>query len=50
MALVSHAGGAVIGAVGVVVLANVIENTRRGDDTRDDRTVLVGRWQGALIP
>jgi hypothetical protein len=40
MALVSHAGGAVIGAVGVVVLANVIENTWRGDDTRDDRTAL----------
>ena len=32
MALVSHAGGAVIGAVGVVVLAYVIGNNRRGDD------------------
>ena len=40
MALVSHAGGAVIGAVGVVVLAYVIENNRRGDDESDDRTAL----------
>ena len=40
MALVSHAGGAVIGAVGVAVLAYVIGNKRRGDDESDDRTVL----------
>ena len=43
MALVSHAGGAVIGAVGVAVLAYVIGNKRRGDDESDDsggRTAL----------
>ena len=40
MALVSHAGGAVIGAVGVAVLAYVIGNNRRGDDESDDRTAL----------
>jgi hypothetical protein len=40
MALVSHAGGAVLGAVGVAVLAYVIGNNRRGDDESDDRTVL----------
>jgi len=40
MALVSHAGGAVIGALGIVVLAYVIGNNRRGDDESDDRTAL----------
>ena len=40
MALVSHAGGAVLGAVGVAVLAYVIGNNRRGDDESDDRTAL----------
>ena len=40
MALVSHAGGAVIGAVGVAVLAYVIGNNRRGDGESDDRTAL----------
>ena len=40
MALVSHAGGAVLGAVGVAVLAYVIGNNRRGDDESDGRTAL----------
>ena len=40
MALVSHAGGAVLGAVGVAVLAYVIGNNRRDDDESDDRTAL----------
>ena len=43
MALVSHAGGAVIGALGIVVLAYVIGNNRRGNDESDesdDRTAL----------
>mgnify|MGYP006866531588 FL=1 len=40
MALVSHAGGAVLGAVGVAVLAYVIGNNRRGDGESDDRTAL----------
>ena len=39
MALVSHGGGAVIGALGIVVLAYVIGNNRRGDES-DDRTAL----------
>ena len=40
MALVSHAGGAVLGAVGVVMLAYGIGNNWRDDDESDDRTVL----------
>ena len=40
MALVSHAGGAVLAAVGVAVLASATGNSRRADNESDDRTAL----------